>query len=178
MANSPTKEALRAKIKAAQEKDKLDAKARAQRLEQTKQERIEEAQGPIESDLRTILSESGDERVVTLSDGREIRINPIKPRQIPRWSGYFMKLASLGDVKDGQVQTSIQMTPAKLAQFSALAPELGDMFIELMSLCIDGVDVDELIPDDFFMVVEKFSTLNLTETFTGKAVALASGMRG
>lgn len=130
-----------------------------------------------ESNLRTIVPDSDDSRELVLSDGRVVRINPIKLRHYPRWSGYFFKLASLGEMKDGKFEEITELTPERLSRFSAIAPELGELFLNLMGLCLDGATIDDLEEDDAFNVVSRFNELNITPTFMGKVMAL-TGMRG
>lgn len=178
MPKPPTKAELQARVRAAQVQDAANAEARAQRAAQRKREQEEALAGPLESDLRAVLPEEDDGREMVLSDGRAVRINPIKMRAIPRWTGLFLQLASLNEApKAGADALSVDITPEKMQKLAVLAPELGDLFLNLMASCLDGATPDDVDQDDAFDIIGKFISLNLTAAFMGKVMALAS-MRG
>lgn len=130
------------------------------------------------SDLTTVAPESDDRRTMTLSDGREIHIKPIKMRQFPRWSAYFYGIASVQGTEDGKVNDSIKVDSESLARVAAAVPELGEQFYSLMDLCLVGASSEDIDQDDGFDVLERFVELNLTQEFLGKVMARAFGVRG
>lgn len=135
-------------------------------------------QPQVESNLKTIVPEEDDRRRMTLSDGREIYLKPIKMRKVARWTALFLGFAGLSDVKDGKISTDIDLTPEYIGRIAQLVPDLGDTFFDLMEPCLEGASPDDIEQDDAFDVISRFIEVNLTSDFLGKAMALAGGVRG
>ena len=136
------------------------------------------AEVQVDSNLKKILPKEDRTRYLTLNDGTEIYIRPIKGKEIPKWSGYFMKMVSFNKAENGQLKEQVDMSPEGFAKMAESAPEIGDRFNELMFSCVEGVDADDVDQFDYFTIVDRFCEININADFMGKTMARAFGMRG
>jgi hypothetical protein len=132
----------------------------------------------INSDLKKIIPKEDRRRYLTLNNGIEIYLRPIKGKEIPKWSGYFIKMASFNKAENGQLKEQIDMSPEGFVRMAESAPEMGDRFNELMFACIEGIPAEDVDQFDYFEIVDRFCEININADFMGKTMARAFGMRG